>query len=106
MNKKIFEKYIKNLPKKAKVLDAGCGECGNSKYVHSIRKDLDIYGIDIDNSLRSKAPNFIKFSNMSITDLKYKDAAFDCILCFHVLEHVSEPKKAVANLSRVLKKTA
>jgi len=41
--------------------------------------------------------------NMDITDIKFEDNSFDCILCVHVLEHVRDDKKAMKELFRVLK---
>jgi len=39
----------------------------------------------------------------SVTCLPYKDASFGCVVCEHVLEHVEEPAKAIAEMRRVLK---
>lgn len=39
----------------------------------------------------------------SITDMEFKPAAFDCILCSEVLEHVLDDGKAVEEMRRVLK---
>ena len=41
--------------------------------------------------------------NMDITDIKFEDNTFDCILCVLVLEHGSDDKKAMKELFRVLK---
>ena len=104
MNKKLFEKYIKQLPKKAKVLDAGCGSGNNSRYVKSIRPDLVIHAVDIDGSLKKEVPDFVRFYQESIENLKsFKEGLFDCILCFHVIEHVLNSKKVVSEFKRVLK---
>lgn len=40
---------------------------------------------------------------MDITDIKLPDNQFDCILCYHVLEHVTDDQKAMRELFRVLK---
>jgi hypothetical protein len=40
---------------------------------------------------------------MDITDIKFPDESFDVILCSHVLEHVPDDFKAMAELRRVLK---
>ncbi|WP_373091566.1 class I SAM-dependent methyltransferase [Zhongshania sp.] len=40
---------------------------------------------------------------MDITDIKYNDETFDVIFCSHVLEHISDDKKAINELTRVLK---
>jgi glycosyltransferase involved in cell wall biosynthesis len=39
----------------------------------------------------------------SVTCLPFKDNQFGCVICEHVLEHVEEPKKAIEEISRVLK---
>jgi SAM-dependent methyltransferase len=40
---------------------------------------------------------------MDITDIHYPDQTFDVIYCSHVLEHVPEDRKAIAEFYRVLK---
>ena len=40
---------------------------------------------------------------MDITDIQYPDNVFDIIYCSHVLEHVPDDRKAMRELSRVLK---
>jgi SAM-dependent methyltransferase len=40
---------------------------------------------------------------MDITDIQYPDNYFSAIYCSHVLEHVEEDRKALAELYRVLK---
>jgi len=40
---------------------------------------------------------------MDITNIQYPDDSFDVIYCSHVLEHVSEDRKAMRELNRVLK---
>lgn len=40
---------------------------------------------------------------MDVTDLKYPPDHFDWIICFHVLEHVPDDRKAMREFFRVLK---
>ena len=40
---------------------------------------------------------------MDVTSLTFKDDSFDCIVCYHVLEHVPDDSKAMSELLRVLK---
>lgn len=47
--------------------------------------------------------NPLAMVHMDITDIHYPDNFFDVILCSHVLEHVPEDRKAIAELFRVLK---
>lgn len=41
--------------------------------------------------------------NMDIRDLEFKDGFFDCLICYHVLEHIDDDRKAMSELHRVLK---
>lgn len=42
--------------------------------------------------------------NVDITDMKkYKDQSFDFFICSHILEHVTDDKKALNELHRILK---
>jgi hypothetical protein len=40
---------------------------------------------------------------MDIADLRYPDDSFDVVLCSHVLEHVTDDRRALSELYRVLK---
>ncbi|GAB4459319.1 MAG: class I SAM-dependent methyltransferase [Armatimonadaceae bacterium] len=41
---------------------------------------------------------------MDITDIQYPEESFDIVYCSHVLEHVSDDRKAMREFARVLKK--
>lgn len=40
---------------------------------------------------------------MDITAMTFSDAIFDCAICYHVLEHVEDDRKAMQEIYRVLK---
>ncbi len=40
---------------------------------------------------------------MDITNLLFKDNSFDCILCYHILEHIKNDNLALKELFRILK---
>lgn len=44
-------------------------------------------------------------ARMDITELPIKDDALDCIICYHVLEHVRQDILALRELHRVLRPT-
>jgi SAM-dependent methyltransferase len=41
--------------------------------------------------------------HMDITDVPFKDEAFDLIVCVHVLEHVGDDRRAMREMARVLR---
>jgi SAM-dependent methyltransferase len=57
--------------------------------------NLDYLSIDL------KSP--VAMRHMDVTDLELEDARFDCVLCYHVLEHVPRDRRAMQELFRVLK---
>jgi 2-polyprenyl-3-methyl-5-hydroxy-6-metoxy-1,4-benzoquinol methylase len=86
------------------ILDTGCGEgtlsariAAECRTVHAI----DIAGNALAARRRSIA-NLV-FQKMNIEALAFADAFFDKIVCVETLEHVIDPRKAIAELHRVLK---
>ncbi len=49
------------------------------------------------------ANEFISDLQFDITAIKMPDNFFDLIICYHILEHIEDDKKAMAELFRVLK---
>lgn len=45
----------------------------------------------------------IAMQNEDLTNLSFEDNSFDAILCYHVLEHIIDDKKAMSELYRILK---
>jgi len=105
MNIRLFKECIRALPKNAKVLDAGCGSGNVPRFLKQMRKDVTIYGIDLEKKVKKDTPDFVNFFVGSVESMKmFKDSFFDCILCFHVLEHLENPGKAIKEFQRVLKR--
>jgi ubiquinone/menaquinone biosynthesis C-methylase UbiE len=103
-----LKKIIHALPKQNNlhVLDAGCGEGHllSQMYEHAPRHNY--YGVDITPIALKKAKQRCKTANiqkMNLTNLSFKTATFDVVICTEVLEHMLEYKKAIAELKRVLK---
>jgi len=57
--------------------------------------NIEYLSIDIESPLAMR--------HMDIRALDLEDESFDCIICYHVLEHIDEEAKAVSELYRVLK---
>ena len=83
---------------KGKTLDVGCG---NSPFIHLLKKDSDYTGLDYVN-----ASQF----NYNRTDIVYYDGEifpftndlFDNVICTEVIEHIAEPKDFIREIHRVL----
>ena len=86
------------------VLDAGCGDGSLSAQIAPRCKAahaIDIAGNALDPALRSMAN--LNFRKMNVESLDYADGFFDRIVCVETLEHLIEPKKAIAEFHRALK---
>lgn len=99
---------LKNIhPDKIKLLDVGCGE---GKLLASL-KDYGIsnlYGVDINSRSVLKAKergleNVFQKNFSQLTEA-FPENSFDCIVCFEVLEHSSEPLKLLNDIRQLLKK--
>lgn len=99
---KISEDWFKG----KRILDAGCGTGNKSFYFNKL--GAIVIGIDLSETHinlckeKSKELKNIKFIEGDILNHKFKDK-FDMIFCDGVLHHISNPIKAVNNLSKYLK---
>lgn len=55
------------------------------------------------NYISSDLTSPIAMVKIDITEIPYKEKSFDVILCCHVLEHISDDRKAMREILRVLK---
>jgi len=87
------------------LLDAGCGTGYLLNFVCG--EKVKGIGVDISPAAIKKAQQFFSKHHFLIGDinfLPFPSQTFDKIICFNVLEHLSQPKKAKKELWRVLKK--
>lgn len=47
--------------------------------------------------------DFLGDENIDITNINFEDNQFDTIICYHILEHILNDKKAISELYRILK---
>jgi SAM-dependent methyltransferase len=91
-----------------KVLVAGCGRGHEALF---IRKELDakLTGVDVGQEWEPVArqntdiDDFELFAG-SVLDLPFADGSFDIVFYHHVIEHVSDPARSLAELARVLRR--
>ncbi|MGQ0679174.1 MAG: class I SAM-dependent methyltransferase [Actinomycetota bacterium] len=79
------------------VLDIGCGT-GHALNHLAPRASV---GIDLDHSSLVSQPRPTARADMR--KLPFKDAAFGSVMCIHAIEHVPDPRRAVAEVARVLR---
>ena len=103
-----WENIANHIPKMSKFLDVGCG-AGYSLMRASQDLDCEVEGIDADPGSHGVG-RFIKDMVKSVPikqgfaeNLPYENETFDIVYSSHVLEHVNDEVKALAEMRRVLK---
>jgi len=100
--KNIIQSLRLKLP--SKILILGCG--GNNENINLrqlINPDALVVGIDID--FRSLSSNRSKKNLVQMNGLQlgFKKKSFDCIVSYHVLEHIPNYHDVLSQIKRVLK---
>lgn len=93
-----------NLPKDAKILDAGCGTGKLASFW--LNEGYDVLGIDIsDAALTITGRKGIKTINADILKgLPFRDNSFDLVYSDGLIEHFVDPEPILAELFRVSRK--
>jgi SAM-dependent methyltransferase len=85
------------------VLEVGCGEGKLADHlVRHGRRPERFIATDI--SLDRQSPEvdpLIEFQQASAYDLPFEDGSFDLVICCEVMEHLEDPPRALAEISRV-----
>jgi 2-polyprenyl-6-hydroxyphenyl methylase/3-demethylubiquinone-9 3-methyltransferase len=91
-----------------KVLDVGCGGGFTSEFL--AKRGAKVWGIDQSAACIEAAKAHARLSNLDIhyrvgmaEALPWEDSCFDVVVCVDVLEHVKDPRQAIAEIARVLK---
>lgn len=100
-----YEWALKHVKKGVKILDAGCGTGYGSNLLASKGR---VIGIDSNNeAIRFAKKNYkdkVNFLLSDITKLQFQNEEFDCICLFEVIEHLTNPRKFLSEMKRVLRK--
>lgn len=82
-----------------RVLDAGCG----SSLCLNIAQNIHVVGIDISEKQLQGNTNVNEKILGDIQTYDLPPSSFDVIVCWDVLEHLSDPQKALLNFKRAIK---
>lgn len=109
--KKLVHKFINKISYKmtispqlgGKILDIGCGD---GKRLLELRKDgWDTYGVEISDLAAEYVRERYGLNVITgkVEDARFKNEIFDVIILDNVLEHLSDPKTSLIEISRILK---
>jgi SAM-dependent methyltransferase len=106
----VFESRLVEWPQGARVLECGCGTgifWDNETLPRSIALTLtDLSeGMVAEASARASANSFSHVSGCAcdVQDLPFEDRSFDVVLANHMLYHVPDPDRGVAEIARVVR---
>ena len=85
------------------LLDAGCGTGLFSQV--GAERGAQVTSVDVGEGLLAQVAKKCESRKVvgSVMDLPFEDAAFDYVVCTEVIEHTTDPSRAVAELARVLR---
>jgi len=79
---------INAIPLGGKVVDIGTAQGVTLNFIHNIRPDLDLYGIDM-SDVKDMLPDYVKFIQADIISDKIDEKDFDLIISRHLIEHLN-----------------
>jgi SAM-dependent methyltransferase len=93
-------------PSCRRILDVGCGAGDNAALLKSRRPECEVFGITRSEKEAQRARTFM--TQCWVDDIEVEvppylqQEKFDCLIFSHVLEHLRDPAKVVAQFSRLL----
>lgn len=80
------------------VLDAGCGP---GYLLDAVGDEWERFGLEVSARAVEHARRFGDVRLASLEECPFPDAAFDLVVCHHVIEHVADPIAAIRQIHRV-----
>ncbi len=88
-----------------RVLDAGCGVAYGSTMLAEAGA-RSVVGVDLAEdvleTVRARVPPSVRLETADLRDLPFEDDFFDLVVCFEVIEHITDQQDVVRELARVL----
>ena len=101
----IMGREVERLSKNISILDVRCG-IGNTLFALDANGFRKIAGLDAERQLIEYARDSVPTAHVVVASgegIPFRNAAFDCVICYDLLEHVMKPERVVENISKVLK---
>ncbi len=86
-----------------RVLDVGCGKGRFARILAAEHPGAEVWGLDISLAMLRFLPPSVRTCAGSMTELPFRDGAFDAAYATESLEHAVEIERAVAEICRVVK---
>lgn len=101
----LFERIKCDLPENPKVLEVGCG---NGFFLKELKRwgINNLHGVEPSRKMVSLAGNYLK-RRIKVSIFKkglFPENSFDIILCFHTLDHLTDPNEFIQESLSLLKK--
>ncbi|MFM9045787.1 MAG: class I SAM-dependent methyltransferase [Solirubrobacterales bacterium] len=107
--RRLFERFFETVGRMVResspktVLDAGCGEGETIERLGDLLPH-PVTGVDLNPDSVAFAVERLpgdRFDTADLLNLPFGDDSFDLVLCLEVLEHIPDPRPALAELARV-----
>jgi ubiquinone/menaquinone biosynthesis C-methylase UbiE len=85
-----------------RLLVVGCGD-GIEAAILANDLNTHVTGIDLEGRFDREAAKLADLRRGDASKMEFGDASFDFVYCYHVLEHVAEPRSSIAEIARVLR---
>lgn len=95
-----LDQLLADVQRPVRILDAGCGK----QLQIPIADNRHIIGIDIDSKQVARNSEVDDGIVGNIQIYPFESNSFDVIVCWNVLEHVEDPRAALANFERALRR--
>lgn len=100
--------FVRGSSGRVRLLDVGVGRGRTRRYLDplGVTDRIEFHGVDLHPELAARCHErgAWKLVRADVAKpLPYRDAAFDVVVCEQVLEHVDEPRRALAEIARVLR---
>jgi len=96
--------FLSKIEIKNKILEVGCGEGFVLQKINKAYPQVKLYGLDISTQAIDKIKDNYPFINAQVGNLyklPFSDNEFPLILTLEVMEHLTRPQQALAEIKRV-----